>query len=208
MLESSADLTLAQLNDATQAWLHGDYHDRVHSELRSTPRERHRSAPSVLRPAPDFETLRRAFRRQETRTQRRSDGTVSVCATRFEVPSAYGHLRRLTIRYAAFDLRDIDLVDEATGTVFARLIPVDKVRNAEGLRRLRNRVAPLQSLLSKNSLEHSPELAPEPGALPPLLAHFLRDAAEKALPPSYLPSPESPKSLVSLASPENVEHRP
>ena len=43
------------------------------------------AGPSVGRPCPEPEALRRAFRLQEARTQRRTDGTVSIEGVRFEV---------------------------------------------------------------------------------------------------------------------------
>jgi hypothetical protein len=38
MLEGEPNLTLAQLNLATQAWVTQEYHRTVHSELGCTPR--------------------------------------------------------------------------------------------------------------------------------------------------------------------------
>ena len=52
MLEGVHDLTLALLNEATQAWVEMEYHRRIHSELGSTPLERYLGAPTVGRPSP------------------------------------------------------------------------------------------------------------------------------------------------------------
>lgn len=37
MLEGEPALTLAKLNEATQAWVELDYHRKRHSELNATP---------------------------------------------------------------------------------------------------------------------------------------------------------------------------
>ena len=78
MLEGVEALTLAQLNEATQAWSEQEYHRRVHSELGCTPLARYLKGPEVARQSPGSEQLRQAFRQQVHRRQRRSDGTVSV----------------------------------------------------------------------------------------------------------------------------------
>ncbi|MBW1688821.1 MAG: IS481 family transposase, partial [Deltaproteobacteria bacterium] len=87
MLENEDELTLETLNNTTQAWVEGDYNQRLHRELGTSPLRRYLDAPNVGREAPDSDTLRRAFRREVTRRQRKSDGTVSLEGVRFEVPS-------------------------------------------------------------------------------------------------------------------------
>ena len=97
MLEGEAALTLALLNEATQAWVEGEYQRRVHSELGTSPLERALAGPSVVRPSPASEELRRAFRAETTRAVRHSDGTFTVQGIRFELPEA----RELPERLAA-----------------------------------------------------------------------------------------------------------
>jgi hypothetical protein len=91
MLDNYADLTLAFLNEATQAWIEMEYHRAIHSETGQTPLKRFLESPGVGRDCPSAETLRLAFTQQTTRTQRRSDGTVSLDGTRFEIPSRFQH---------------------------------------------------------------------------------------------------------------------
>jgi len=98
----------------------------------------------VGREAPDAETLRRAFRREVTRTQRKSDGTVSLEGVRFELPSRYRGLERLTLRYARWDLRSVELVDPKSGASLCPLFPLDKTRNAE-IGRRRTKRSPTRS---------------------------------------------------------------
>lgn len=109
MLEGEKQLTLSLLNEATQAWLELEYHRALHRELGQTPLEVLMNAPNVVRPAPTARELRRAFRTQETRTQRRSDGTISVEGVRFEIPWRYRALERPTVRIARWDLSSIEL---------------------------------------------------------------------------------------------------
>ena len=104
MLEGVDDLTLDLLNEATQAWLHLEYNKKLHEELGVPPLRRFLDGPSVLRPCPQSETLRLAFRRRVGRTQRQSDGTVSIEGVRFEVPSRFRQHKRIVVRYAKWDL--------------------------------------------------------------------------------------------------------
>src|SRR5208283_1373770 len=71
MLEGVDDLTLAMLNEATQAWVELEYNREVHSEIGQTPLARFLTGPDVSRPSPDSAELRLAFTRAENRIQRR-----------------------------------------------------------------------------------------------------------------------------------------
>jgi putative transposase len=135
MLEGVDDLTLAALNEATQAWVEYEYNRKIHSETGQAPIARFLAGPTVTRPSPDSAALRLAFTRTERRTLRKSDGTVVIEGRRFEVANRYRHLNRLEVRFASWDLTLVHLVDEHTGTVLCRLFPQDKTRNASGLRR-------------------------------------------------------------------------
>jgi putative transposase len=133
MLEGVDDLTLARLNEATLAWVEQDYNRKRHSEIDDTPLARFLAGPDVTRPCPD--ALRLAFTRTERRTLRKSDGTAVIEGRRFEVPSRYRHLALLEVRFAAWDLTRVHLVDPHTGTVLCRLFPQDKAANASRPRR-------------------------------------------------------------------------
>ncbi len=178
MLEDVPDLTLGALNDATQAWVEHEYNRKVHSEIGEAPITRFLAGPEVSRPSPDSAALRLAFTRSEGRNQRRSDGTVSIEARRFEVPNRYRHIERVAIRYATWDLSQIHLVDERTEQVLCRLYPLDKERNASGLRR------PLEPLSA------DPVAVMPAKGTPPLLAQLLAKQAALGLPPAYLPKDE------------------
>ncbi|HEY2514184.1 MAG TPA: IS481 family transposase [Polyangiaceae bacterium] len=181
MLEGVPELTLALLNTATQAWVEQEYHRSPHTELGGkTPLERYLEGPNVGRPSPSSEELRRAFRMEVSRTQRRSDGTTTVEGVRYEIPSAYRALRRLRLRVARWDLSSVDLVDARTGVHLATLLPLDKTKNADGLRR----VLPEAT---------SPPLpSPKPSGIAPLLRQLMAEYAATGLPPAYLPKDERP----------------
>lgn len=174
MLEGVEGLTLGMLNQATQAWIEQEYHRTVHSELKETPLERYLRGPNVGRPCPSSEELRRAFRMEVTRTQRRSDGTVTVCGVRFEVPSAYRTLDLLRLRVARWDLSNVDLVDPRTGTHLATLLPLDKAKNADRVRRA----------LAQPACPPSP--APRRTGIAPHLRALMAEYAATGLPPAYL----------------------
>ncbi len=179
MLEGDPDLTLERLNAATQAWVELEYHRTVHSELGGSPLERYLAGPDVGRPSPSSEALRRAFRAEVDRTQRRSDGTVSLEGHRFEVPARYRHLTRLRVRYARWDLGAVDLVDPHSQAILCALYPLDKAANADGQRR---RVEPA-SPAPLGSAVPTPTIAP-------LLRKLMADYAATGLPPAYLAPPD------------------
>jgi len=178
MLEQVPDVTLAELNEATQAWAEQEYNRKIHSEIGETPITRFLAGPSVLRPCPDSNDLRLAFTRTQTRTQRKSDGTLVIEGRRFEVPDRYRHLTRLEVRYASWDLSLVHLVDERTGTVLCRLFPQNKAQNASGLRRRRDAVA------------SEPAAPSSPAGVAPLLRKLLNQQSDSGLPAAYLPKDE------------------
>jgi hypothetical protein len=180
MLESVADLTLEFLNEATQAWAEFGYHRTIHSETGETPLARWAAGPNVLRPSPDGAALRLTFARTERRTQRRSDGTVVIDAHRFEVPNAFRHLERVLVRYARWDLSQVHLVDEHSGQIGARLYPLDKAANANGIRR------PLEPVATRGADGSGAHVTPATG-IAPLLENLIRKQRATGLPPPYLP---------------------
>ncbi len=173
MLEGEPELSLDLLNTATQAWAEEEYQRKEHSEIRETPLARFMRGPSVARESPSSDALRRAFRTEVSRKQRRSDGTVTACGVRFEVPSAYRTLLDLRLRVARWDLSSVDLVDPRSGDHLATLLPLDKARNAERVRRV---IAPAAS----------DEPTRHVGIAPHLRA-LMADYAATGLPPAYLP---------------------
>ena len=183
MLEHVPDLSLSVLNEATQAWVEQDYNGRRHSEIGEAPIARFLAGPAVTRDCPDSNALRGAFTRSDTRTQRKSDGSIVIEGRRFEIPNRYRHLTRIEVRYASWDLGHVHLVDERTGNVLARLYPQDKTQNASGLRRSLDPVS-----TASGKPERTPAV-PDP-TIPPLLARMLDRQASAGLPPPYLPKDE------------------
>lgn len=177
MLEGEPGLTLDLLNRATQAWVEQEYHRSVHSELGTTPLLRHLAGPDVRRECPPTRVLTDAFRIEVARRQRRSDGTVSLAAGRFEIPARYRHLTLVHLRYARWSLARVDLVEPRTGLVLCPVHPLDKSANASAERR------PLAP--------HGSDLTPlAPTGMAPLLTQLLADYVATGLPPAYLPSPQ------------------
>lgn len=174
MLEGEANLSLEQLNLATQAWITQEYHRTVHRELSVTPLERYLAGPNVSRECPGSEALRAAFRLEVKRRQRRSDGTVSLEGQRFEIPSRYRHLGEVHLRYARWDLSRVDLIDARSGTILCPVRPIDKAANAAGLRRM------LEPLSDEPTAHGACGIAP-------LLKQMIADYAATGLPPAYLP---------------------
>jgi transposase InsO family protein len=186
MLEGVGEVTLALLNEVTQAWAEMEYQRKVHSEIGMAPLRRFLDGKAVSRPSPSSDELRLAFMAQEGRTQRRSDGTVSVQGVRFELPSRYRQLERVTIRYASWDLSVVVLCDERSGTVLCRIYPVDKLKNADGRRRSLGAIA--QADAATTAMAMPP---PSEAAMPPLLRRLVAEYAATGLPPAYLPKDEN-----------------
>jgi putative transposase len=173
MVESlSGRITLDELNRATMAWVEQEYNRAVHSETQATPIARFLAGPSVMRPCPGPAVLRAAFRMEERRTQRRSDGTVIIAGVRFEVPQALRHMPILHVRYARWDLSLVDVVDERTGTLVCALHPLDRARNADSRRRVVDAGAA--------------PAAPRPGGMAPLLEKMIANYESAGLPPAFL----------------------
>jgi len=103
------------------------------------------------------------------------DGTVTVCGVRFEVPSAYRTLVQLRLRVARWDLASVDLVDPRSGQHLATLLPLDKARNAERVRRVLSPDAPPAS----------------PSGIAPHLRALMADYAATGLPPAFVPKDET-----------------
>jgi putative transposase len=181
MLDGVQDLTLPVLNEATQAWVEMEYHRRIHSEIGQTPLDRYLAGPDVGRPSPDSDALRLAFTTEERRTQRRSDGTISLLGRRFEIPARYRTIARPVLRYAAWDPTHVHLMDERTGAVLSRIYPLDKNRNADGGRRT----------LPPGPLSDHEPIPPAGSAMAPLLRRLMADYAATGLPPAYLPKEQA-----------------
>lgn len=173
MLESEPELDLELLNTASQAWVEHEYHRKEHSEIKETPLERYLRGPNVGRESPSSDALRRAFRTEVSRKQRRSDGTVTVEGIRFEVPAAYRTLLLLRLRVARWDLSSVDLVDPRSGAHLATLLPLDKTKNAERVRRIVGTVGP--------------EGVPTKTGIAPHLRGLMAEYAATGLPPGFVP---------------------
>jgi transposase InsO family protein len=178
MLDGVAELTLELLNQATQAWMEIEYNRAVHRETSCSPVERFDRGPDVLRDSPSSGSLRDTFRLQVERSQRQSDGTISLEGVRFEIPARYRHFRAVAVRYARWDLGRVDLVDQRSGVTLAPLYPLDKSANADGRRA---------------SIEPADTAAPQgnrrrtTSELPPLLKRILQEYSATGMPPAYLP---------------------
>jgi len=177
MLEGEAELTLELLNRATQAWVEHEYHRRVHSEIGQSPLDRWLAGPTVGRPCPSSDELRRAFRMEVSRKQRRSDGTITVAGVRYEIPSAFRTLVRPTVRVARWDLSSVDLVDPRRGLHLTTLFPIDKERNADRRRRAHVEL----------SAAGPSELTPARAGVAPLMRQYMAEYAATGLPPAYIP---------------------
>ena len=181
--EEESELTLERLNYISQAWVELEYNKKRHSSTNRTPLQRYCEDKDVARPSPAPDKLTEAFTAAHTRTQRRSDGTISLQNVRFEIPARYSHIEKLELRSAAWDLSRAWLCDPKTGAILCRIHPQDKVKNAEGRRARRSSPGPDSDT---GSLQE-----PAKPVRSPLLEKILLDYAATGLPPAYEPGPES-----------------
>lgn len=179
MLEGVAPLSLRTLNEATQAWVECEYNQAVHSETGQRPIDRFLQSSNLGRPCPDAEVLRDRFRIQTTRAQRRTDGTISVDSNRYELPSRYRALQRVTVRYARWVRSSVDLIDPRDETVLCTLVPLNRQRNADTARR------PLEPV--DDPARRIAEQPPRRSGVAPLLGKYMADYAATGMPPAYLP---------------------
>lgn len=95
-----------------------------------------------------------------------------------EVPSRYRHVSEVWVSYARWDLSTVDMIDPQTKKVLATLFPLDKRKNADGVRR---------------SLEHEPveDKPPPPSGIAPLLRQLKTKWRETGLTPAYLPKDDA-----------------
>jgi putative transposase len=197
MLEDVEELSLSLLNEATLAWMELEYNRKVHSEIGTTPLTRYLEGPDVGRDCPGAEMLRQRFCKQEGRSQRRSDGTVSIKGVRFEIPSRYRNLQKVAVRYARWDLSRVWLVDGRTDTVLCRIYPLDRERNADGRRR---RIGPIPDDLPEPTGD-------EPGSgVAPLLKKLMADYAHSGLPPAYLPKDDITPAAGATDTEQEQDH--
>jgi len=182
MLENVEPLELDLLNRMTAAWVESDYNRRVHSELGKSPIERMLEGPEVARKSPSLQVLRQRFTRMKRPTQRTSDGTISIDGVRFELPNRFRTTRRVLVGYQKWNLSVAHIFDERTEEPIARILPLDKERNASGHRRV---LTPLDEETERQEGETQ-------DPLPPLMRKILADYAATGLPPAYLPKDELP----------------
>jgi transposase InsO family protein len=180
MLDGEPELSLRLLNTATQAWVEQEYNRTRHDEIGCAPIERFLAGRDVGRPCPSSAELRLAFTTEIRRTQRKSDGTVTVGGVRYEVPSRFRHFGTLALRHARWDKSVLHLVDDRTGVLLDRAYPLDKAANAD---RVRRSLAPVVPLAPDQALA-------EPAGMAPLLRQLMAENAASGLPPAYLPKDE------------------
>ena len=191
MLDGLSELTLELLNRATQAWAEIEYNRAVHRETGCSPVERFAQGPDVLRVSPSSDSLRDTFRLEIERSQRQSDGTISLEGVRFEIPARYRHFREVIVRYARWDLGRIDLIDGCSGTVLAPIYPLDKTANADGRRAVIESGGTARLSSPKSDVPQKEQRRRAASELPPLLKRILQEYSATGMPPAYLPKRSS-----------------
>jgi len=175
MCENKKLITLKELNNLTNVWSEFEYNKAVHSEMGVTPLERFLNNQDVARKSPSVEELKNAFRKEVARTIRKPTSTISISGKRYEVPNQYRHLGKILIRYAEWDLTNIHIVNEMTGSSICQIYRESKLQNSNGMRR---------KIITENNQEIFGEKKDE---YAPLLLELLASHASTGLPLAYCP---------------------
>jgi len=179
MLCKVESLCLKTLNYATQAWVEMEYNRSFHEEINTSPVTRLLHGPDVSRPCSEVD-MHSLFTVLESRAQRISDGTLQINGVRFEVPSRFGHFKRLNVRFRNWDLGKAWLADK-DGKQIAVIYPQDKTKNYQGQRKTRSPLPATEECQPGHDGQQ----------YPPLLRKLLADYAATGLPPAYIPMEES-----------------
>jgi hypothetical protein len=107
---------------------------------------------------------------------------LSIAGVRYEVPSRYRTLERLSVRFASWDLSMVHLVDDKSGALLAPLYPLDRTRNGTQSRRVLAEAASASptTMVATTSPSSLPEMAP-------LLRQLITTYDRAGLPPAYVP---------------------
>ena len=119
-----------------------------------------------------------SFCKEEHRIQRSTDGSISVKGIRFEIPNQYRFIKKIWIRYKAWDLSSVYIIDKKSGKGISTIYPVDKHSNADGKRRPRK------------DAEQRPVTIPK-DEVATLMKKYMSEFIEKGLPIPYLPKDEN-----------------
>ena len=135
-----------------QAWIEIGYNRKIHRGSGARPIDLFVSAKNVGLPALDEDTLKRAFRIEETRRPRSSDKVIRIHKIPFRIPERFHHRKEVTVRYARWDLGFVHLVDSQSGKELERIFPVDKEANADGIRRTLDNPVKVSMAETRNQL--------------------------------------------------------
>ena len=175
MLLNKKELTLDLLNKITHAWLEEEYQIKINSTTKQSPKERFMKGKYIGREAPSMDEMEKLFCIDVKRKLRKTDGTIQLEGTRFEVPNHHRHFNEIIIRYASFRKKIIWLVNETTGKIIERLYPVDYEKNSSKERK----IISVNFDLERNKKDSKDEIAI-------LLQEIMKKNAEKNLPINYL----------------------
>ena len=177
MLEGEPELTLELLNRATQAWVEHEYHRICTTRSSRRQLERWLAGPSVGRPCPSTDELRRAFRMELTRKQR----TERRHHHRRGRPLR-GPLRLPHAPAAHRPRRALGPVQRRPRRPAPRHPPRHALPRRQGEER-----RPSTPRARRRQPLAPPPGAPRPSGIAPLLRELMAEYAATGLPPAYLP---------------------
>jgi len=126
---------LKDLNEQFNIYLNKEYQNKIHSVIKTTPRQRYKEEMNLIKYKLP-EEIEKSFLHRVTRKVRR-DATISINSIYFEVPQEYIS-QRIKLRYMPDDLSEIYILN-ADNEIVDTAYQLKKVDNSK-IKRKRNRL--------------------------------------------------------------------
>ena len=126
---------LKDLNEQFSIYLNKEYQNKIHSVIKTTPRQRYKEEINLIKYKLP-EEIEKSFLHRVTRKVRK-DATISINSIYFEVPQEYIS-QRIKLRYMPDDLSEIYILNE-DNEIINTAYQLKKVDNSK-IKRKRNRL--------------------------------------------------------------------
>jgi transposase InsO family protein len=119
--------SLENLNQQFTIYLNTEYQNKIHSGIKTTPRERYKDDMALIKYKPT-EEIEKSFLHRITRKVRK-DGTIIIQTELYEVSQKYIN-QTINLRYAADDTSELYIIDQ-NNKIIETIYKLDKVANSK-----------------------------------------------------------------------------
>ena len=119
--------SLENLNQQFTIYLNTEYQNKIHSGIKTTPRERYKNDMALIK-YKSTEEIEKSFLHRITRKVRK-DGTIIIQTVLYEVPQKYIN-QTINLRYAADDTSELYIIDR-NNKIVETVYKLDKVANSK-----------------------------------------------------------------------------